>query len=623
MSLRWGPGPVFVHESIAATRRWQLYALRAVFVLSLLGALAFVWLFVRMEKGSAAGSISIKHLAEGGQYFFYAIATTQLLVVLSVAPAATAGAICLDRARGNLTHMLVTELADSEIVLGKLGARLLPVFALIMATIPVLALSGLLGGVIFEAILSLTLITVALAILGCALALAFSVRATKTHEVLMAVYCVEALWVLSPLVWELLSSTRVLPGVPDWLEAINPFILAWAPYAWPNYVSVEWLAGFLAVMTVISAGLIAYAVLRLRAETTRGAGSRVSRLASWLGKVNGRLFWWRPGPSLDKDPVLWREWRRSRPSRIAVVVWGLFIVLSIAGTLQGIATIADDLQNGSEFLMLVSGLHATFGLLLVSLFSPTVLAEERVRGSLDVLLTTPLSTDRIVLSKWWGAYRVVPALAILPAIIALIIAAGPPERARVLLKANAPPAPLDAVDRIAYVLIPVAMLLAQGAVVTSVGLALATWFRRVGRAVAVSVTCCAALSFGWLIVVELSVELMQQVGLTSAHDQASAEFFMEVLATACPLGAQTMTSLTSAWPPAQSRLAFYIGQVIVLLATIGFALAVLALSLATFNRCVGRASERPRRALQPPRRVSALAGVHAKRSSTPEAIRAT
>ena len=27
----------------------------------------------------------------------------------------------------------------------------------------------------------------------------------------------ESLWVLSPLVWELLSSTRVLPGVPDWL----------------------------------------------------------------------------------------------------------------------------------------------------------------------------------------------------------------------------------------------------------------------------------------------------------------------------------------------------------------------------------------------------------------------
>ncbi len=64
--------------------------------------------------------------------------------------------------------------------------------------------------------------------------------------------------------------------------------------------------------------------------------------------------------------------------------------------------------------------------MLVSLAAPTVLAEERVRGSLDVLLATPLSTDRIVLSKWWGIYRVVPALALLPAIGAVLIAATEP-----------------------------------------------------------------------------------------------------------------------------------------------------------------------------------------------------
>ena len=142
MPLRWGPGPVFVHESIAATRRWQLYALRSLFVLSLLVALAIVWLFVCLEEGHARRLDLDQAPCRGGQYFFYAIATTQLMVVLLVAPAATAGAICLDRARGNLTHMLVTDLADAEIVLGKLAARLLPVVALVAATIPVLALAG-------------------------------------------------------------------------------------------------------------------------------------------------------------------------------------------------------------------------------------------------------------------------------------------------------------------------------------------------------------------------------------------------------------------------------------------------------------------------------------------------
>ena len=55
-----------------------------------------IWLFVCAEEGGLARSISVKDLAEGGQYIFYAIATAQLVVVLLVAPAATAGAICLD-----------------------------------------------------------------------------------------------------------------------------------------------------------------------------------------------------------------------------------------------------------------------------------------------------------------------------------------------------------------------------------------------------------------------------------------------------------------------------------------------------------------------------------------------
>ena len=620
MPLRWGPGPVFVHESIAATRRWQLYALRSFFVLSLLAGLGIVWLFVCLDQGHAVGSISIKDLAQGGQYFFYAIATTQLMVVLLVAPAATAGAICLDRARGSLTHMLVTELADAEIVLGKLAARLLPVVALVAATIPVLAIAGLLGGVIFEAIVSLTLITLAIAVLGCTLALAFSVRAGKMHEVLTAVYGIESLWILGPLVWELLSSTNAVPAVPGWFVAINPFILAWAPYAWPNYVTLEWLAGVMGGTLLISTGLILYTVRRLRADITKGAPSRATRFSSWVGRINPRLLWWRPGPTLDKDPVLWREWRRARPSRLTSVVWGLFIIFSIAGTAYGIVTIVDDYDDGTEFLSLVSGLEATFGLLLLSLSAPTVLAEERVRGSLDVLMTTPLSTDRIVVSKWWGAYRVVPALAILPAISCLIIVAAAPDQPAAVRGLRQAPAPLDAIDRIAYVCIPVAMLLAQGAVVTSVGLALATWIRRVGRAVAVSITCCAAFAFGWIIIVESIPQYLAATGTMTANDRETVEFFAEIIASACPAGGQILTFTTSSWLPAQSRAAFYIGQIIVLLATVLFALVTVAATLLTFDRSVGRMSERPRRAPRSPRRAAVPSAPHVRKSSSPSPI---
>ncbi len=285
MPLRFGPGPVFVHESIAASRRWQAYALRSLFVVGLLLALALVLYTMNDVVSRPVGSYSIRRLAALGQQFYYAIATVQLLLVLLVAPAATAGAICVDRARGTLTHMLMTDLADSEIVLGKLAARLLPVVALVAATVPVLALAGLLGGIIIEAIATLTLITIGLAIVGCALALALSVRATKMHEVLMAVYGIEAVWIMGPMLWSILSSTRVVPGVPAWYANLNPFVLAYAPYAWPNRVGVEFYALVLGGALIASAGLIAYAIFRLRAEATRGTGPRAVKLSSWLSRA--------------------------------------------------------------------------------------------------------------------------------------------------------------------------------------------------------------------------------------------------------------------------------------------------------------------------------------------------
>ncbi len=85
--------------------------------------------------------------AKLGEHYFYALIGVELALVMLVAPAATAGAICLDRARGNLAHVMATDLSDSEIVLGKLAARLLPVLGLVACTWPVMAISTLLGGI--------------------------------------------------------------------------------------------------------------------------------------------------------------------------------------------------------------------------------------------------------------------------------------------------------------------------------------------------------------------------------------------------------------------------------------------------------------------------------------------
>ena len=177
-------------------------------------------------------------MAKLGEWFFYAVAGTQLSLVMLLAPAAAASSVCIDRACGTLLHMLVTDLSDREIVLGKLGSRLAPVFGLIACAVPVACLTALLGGVEFEAIAGCFVVSVCLAVLGCALALTISVWAPKTHEVLMAVYMILGFWLMSLPIWEELASGGKIPAPPNWFVKTNPYVLVLAPYAKPGFVEI-------------------------------------------------------------------------------------------------------------------------------------------------------------------------------------------------------------------------------------------------------------------------------------------------------------------------------------------------------------------------------------------------
>jgi ABC-type transport system involved in multi-copper enzyme maturation permease subunit len=369
--------------------------------------------------------------------------------------------------------------------------------------------------------------------------------------------------------------------------------------------------------------LVAYTVLRLRADATGKRKARPTRKSSRISRARAWLDSWRRSPSLDDDPVLWREWHRGRPTRLARITWGTYFALAFAGTAWGISLLAS--TGEQQIVGVLSGFQATFGLLLVSIGAPTALAEERARGSLDVLMTTPLSTDRIVLAKWWGAYRILPALACLPAIGALAVGFAAPQTPRMRIATTLPPDPLGWIDRVAFVCLPTALLLAQGAVVTSFGLLLATWMRRLGRAIAATVACYVVVAVGWLISVELLPSLLRALGLFPKAGNDNAEFIAMITASFCPLGAQVGPFLSSRMAGALDRYAFYIGHVIVFLFMIGVAYLFLALALASFNRAMGRMPARARRAPRPPRRVKPARGPHAPLADSrqPVALSAT
>ena len=284
--MHFGLGPVFIYECLAHSRRWQTYALRVAGVAALLFSM---WTIATFRAAPVAVS-SWSDYAALGESYFYALIGVELALVMLAAPAATAGAICLDRARGTLDHILVTDLSDSEIVLGKLAARLLPVMGLVACSWPVMAISSLLGGIDPIALTLAFAIIVAVGVLGCTMALALSVWARKPHEVIMAVYTCWAIILVAYPAWLGIARSKAISGPPQWLLAANPFYLAFTPYLAPN--STGWWDhfGFFGVTSAGSVLLAGVAVWRMRPAMVqaKGRGGKVPGLGL-LGRLVRRL----------------------------------------------------------------------------------------------------------------------------------------------------------------------------------------------------------------------------------------------------------------------------------------------------------------------------------------------
>jgi ABC-type transport system involved in multi-copper enzyme maturation permease subunit len=491
--MHFGLGPVFIYECLANSRRRQTYALRVAGV----AALLFSMWTIATSRATPVGVSSWRDYAALGESYFYVLIGVELALVMLAAPAATAGAICLDRACGTLDQILVTDLSDSEVVLGKLGARLLPVLGLVACSWPVMAISSLLGGIDPSALALAFAIIVAVGVFGCAMALALSVWARKPHEVIMAVYSCWAIILVAYPAWVGIAGSRAISGPPRWLLAANPFYLAFTPYLAPN--STGWWDhfGFFGVTSAGSLLLAWVAVWRMRAATVQAKG-RVGKVPR-LGLL-GRLARSLPRPSLDGNPVLWREWHRSRPSAWMTILVGLTLGTTTACCIVGaLAVWRDGLaapgggSAGESAGIWSCLLQVVIGLLMFSGLAPLSLAEERQRGSLDVLLATPLASRTIVLGKWMGTFRLVPWLALGPALVVLALATG--ERLARATSWNANDVWIF--ERLYRVGLFVATILIHGAAIASIGLLAATWIRRPARAIAVSVTLFVLVSIGW------------------------------------------------------------------------------------------------------------------------------
>jgi ABC-type transport system involved in multi-copper enzyme maturation permease subunit len=144
-SLVWNP-------IIAREARTRMRSKRAAFILFCwLAALGVVTVLAYRSAADQSGSVAA--LAHSGVTVFGALVAVVVALVMLLVPGLVGGSIAGERERQTLDLLLCTRVRPWRVVIGKLGASLAFMAFLLVASLPILSVVALLGGIAWGDIL--------------------------------------------------------------------------------------------------------------------------------------------------------------------------------------------------------------------------------------------------------------------------------------------------------------------------------------------------------------------------------------------------------------------------------------------------------------------------------------
>jgi ABC-type Na+ efflux pump permease subunit len=432
-------GPMFVFELARVARRQRLTTGRCLYVFLLLGLLALIYLSLFSNRGPDSlmdflfrSSVNPRDLATFGLTFFMVFTFVQYFIGSFSMASSAAAILAEEKERHTLPFLLTTTLADHEIVLGKLAARVAQVMMLLMAGLPVLATMQVMGG-IDPVLLAYSFIAIFATIISAAglgawaSVMAHSVKAA-TGWAVMTVACytlivpyvgfgLQAWCGASPLLptpWGVVTVGEVV----DWVNSGN---LIWVTAKVGRIVSasghlVDLLAPvllqFVIFHAIVALATGGWAAMRLRKILAKQS-ERANRTPTKPG-TRGRIPIYRR-PVSQTRPVLWRETAtlvtkpgQKRWHRIFRVLCycGSFIPLVVA-IYEGATRMSgrpNAMASNVHELVLGLGTMVLSGVILsVAVNASGMLGRERRKKTLEELFLTELSNKEILTQKTLAA----------------------------------------------------------------------------------------------------------------------------------------------------------------------------------------------------------------------------
>lgn len=369
---------------------------------------------------------TLRELAQQGARAFAIVSMGQVFLICILAPIFMGGAIAQESNPQTWDVMLTSPLSSLQIVLGNLFGRLFFVFALLISTFPLFAVTQLFGGVPGSAIIESYSISAASALIMGTIAITLSVTRTAGRRSVFVFYSAIILFLFATYAIDLGLQKPVVVGsdavFTTGMTPLNPFLtlnvllqsntyvpfdFAGTGYWWPVRI---WygspVAAQLWLFCVLSIVLMAYSTLRVRilggallggAKGVRGDSGREPR------RVGSRPVAWRELHLRGQTPAT----RAARWIFVsAAISVGLGIVLlARAGTLNVSETrLALAAVLGAEILVVI---------LIALNMSATAVSREREDKSLDILLTTPIQPGPYISGKLRGLVQyLLPLIAV-------------------------------------------------------------------------------------------------------------------------------------------------------------------------------------------------------------------
>lgn len=439
--MRWPAAipefPLLRRELTELAQRRRTYVLRTLGAVVLLAIAMLIYAEARtatMARGRAAAAVTgvpmnaaMNDFGMGGTIFERLVPFLFWTVDLLM-PALCCAAVTSEKERNTLGNLFLTRLSPMMLLLEKLGSRLVPMFTLLLLTLPVLAFVYSLGGV------DTTILAATLWLLfwECVLLATIGLFCSCWFPTTVAAF----IWsyVLVGLLLMITQTTGIWIAIPRavWAMAQNDPSLrfgtqaaAFAPGAGASVAGLDFpmlarvLAATLPAMVICFVFLmLARACLVRRAFVSSG-----SLLLKLFGRIDA--FFVRLNEATTRgievfpdtrtlpgfDPVAWRE--RTRKSlgkarylfRILVVTEGPTLFICVLAAQATSMTAFSGLRVLFSILWVVTGM-------IICVKAGTLVSSEFSRETIASLLSTPMSARDILLQKVAGMRRLLIVLAI-------------------------------------------------------------------------------------------------------------------------------------------------------------------------------------------------------------------